>query len=286
MLGTLWLAGCGVLGDSAPDRDWPEPSPALFEITSPEGETGWLFGTMHSLPDGLEWRTEALDAAFAEADMLLVEIADLDDPAASEIFFELAETPGQPRLSLRVEQGERADLLALMERAGASERDFADMESWAAALSLASAVRANDPQNGADRAFIYEANDRGIEVRGFESYRSQLGLFDGLSQEAQDDLLYSVARGAQEQNPDELVETWLSGDLVRIEQETEGELVDNTELREVLVARRNRTWQAALTDLVEAGREPFVAVGAGHLVGDDGLPSLLQAEGYTVVRIQ
>ena len=79
----LALAACG-----EPAREaWPEPSPALWQVTGRNGEKAWLFGTIHALPDGAEWRTPALERAFAESDLLMVEIGDLgNSSAAAEAF--------------------------------------------------------------------------------------------------------------------------------------------------------------------------------------------------------
>jgi uncharacterized protein YbaP (TraB family) len=41
-----------------------------------------------------------------------------------------------------------------------------------------------------------------------------------------------------------------------------------------------------LTGLLIRGARPFVAVGLAHLVGHDGLPAMLSAQGYTVTRLQ
>ena len=74
---TLALAGCG-----APEPEAAPPSPALWEVRDADGPRGWLFGTIHALPDGTEWDTPALDAAMSGAGVLVVEIAALGDARA------------------------------------------------------------------------------------------------------------------------------------------------------------------------------------------------------------
>ena len=64
----LALASCG-----APAHEWPEPSPALWEVSGRNGEKAWLFGTIHALPHGAEWRTPAFERAFAASRSWLAE---------------------------------------------------------------------------------------------------------------------------------------------------------------------------------------------------------------------
>lgn len=282
LVAALWLSACGPANDAV-DRDWPAPAPALWEVTAPGGPKAWLFGTVHSLPDGVEWRSEAVDAAFAEAGLLVVEISELGDTAQSFAAFQrYAYSPGLPPLTRRVPNESREQIEALLDHAGGREGDYAEMESWAAAMVLAGGVRIGDPEHGVDRQLLA----RGKPVEGLESYDRQFALFDALPPSEQSDLLLAVAREAATPDPAAALNYWLTGDTAALEALGREGLLGDPELRAALMDGRNRAWMERLVPLIEAGKQPFVAVGAAHMLGNAGLPALFAARGYAVRRIQ
>lgn len=276
---SLLLAACDPY---VPESDWPEASPPLWEVTSPEGQVGWVFGTVHALPDDLFWGSPLLDETFERAGVLVVEVANLDDPEGMGLFEDLSETPGQPPLLERVEPGERPALRELIEDADMTETDFGRIESWAAAMMLSTAVRTGDPANGVDRIMINQAD----RVIGLESFSFQMAMFDTLSPEAQSDLLYGVARSHETNSDQEMLLAWLTGNERELASRVNEAMEFSPELKRVLLTDRNNRWVTRIAELIDEGREPFVAVGAGHVIGDDGVVALLAARGYETRRIQ
>lgn len=274
----LALAACG-----APERSWPAPKPALWEVTGRNGEHGWLFGTIHALPDGAEWRTAEFEQAFAQADVLLVEIGNLGDADEAQRTFAAYSRGGtQPALSTRVQAKDRAALANLMAKAGMTDDEFWNVETWAAALMLANAARVSETGNGVDRALLEE----GKPVQGMETYATQFARFDNLREDQQRALLAGMAHEAQVDEADKQIEAWLTGDLATLERAADRGFLRDPALREALLTGRNRLFDAHIALALEQGRKPFVAVGAGHMLGAGGLPALLAARGYTVRRIQ
>ena len=274
----LCLAGC------ERGRDWPEPSPALWEVTGDNGERGWLFGTVHALPDGVEWRTPAFEQALAAADVVMVEIGDLGDAGNAGAAFEKLGTQnkGLPALSTRVANEDRPALAAAMERAGLDDADFWDVETWAAALMLANAVRESEPGNGVDRALLAA----GKPVDALETHVVQFSRFDRLDEAAQRALLAGIAHEAQRDDADDQLEAWLTGDLAALEARARRSFLSDPALRKALLIDRNRYFAAEIAAAMDRRRRPFVAVGAAHMLGPEGLPALLAARGYTVRRAQ
>lgn len=267
----------------------PQPQsahPALWEVTGPNGQKGWLFGTIHSLERPVAWRSATLDAAFADADSVVVEVAGLaDDAAMRATFARLARTPGLPPLSRRVEPSLRPALARLLDKAGTKESAFADVETWAAALMLARAGASDKSGNGIDRAVIAAAGRK--PVIELEGAAAQLSIFDRLPEKEQRDLLaLAIADGDAVDNEAKLADAWREGDFAAIERETREGLLADPELRAALFTGRNRTWSARLAAMMRRGERPFVAVGAAHMAGADGLPALLEAGGYAVRRMQ
>ena len=267
----------------------PDPAnPALWEVTGANGAHGWLFGTIHALPRPAQWHTPRVTAALASSDTLVVEIAALnDDGATARVFARLAHASTQPVLSARVTPGLRPALARLEARARVKDGDFATTGTWAAALELAGVSEAgSDTGNGIDRALLADRGTRKVEE--LEGAERQLALFAALPEASQRELLAEVVSGADHAEVDAraLGEAWKRGDMDAIARETSSGMLADPTLRQVLFVARNRAWAAAIAGRLAAGGHPFVAVGAAHMAGPEGVPALLAARGFSVRRVE
>lgn len=282
------LAGLLLLVALAACSPRPEPAePALWEIEGTKGEAAWLFGTIHTLPRPAAWRSAAIDDALTQSDRIVVEVADIaNDAAMAEVFADLARTPDLPPLSQRVSPRLRKTLAALLDKGGMKENQFATTETWAAALMLARIGDRSEGAYGIDRAVIEAAGTK--PVVELEGAARQLGIFDTLPEQEQRDLLAAVLSDTKNVEAEQarLAATWRQGDMTAIEAETRTGILADPELRQVLFTVRNRDWTAQVIAMLQRGERPFVAVGAAHMAGPEGLPAMLAARGYRVTRVQ
>jgi len=283
MAAALAAAACGA---PAPQEDWPPPSPALWLVENGNGEReGWLFGTIHALPGGVQWRTAELQSALDQSDALALEISPQDQGNTSAIFSKLGTTPSLPPLSKRIDAAYRDDLTGLLGKTDYSDDDFSSVETWAAALTLAAAASSGDYSNGVDRALGQEFEN----VLILEGALAQLSIFDNLPEEEQADLLEAIiaeSAGQDKNGKRDLARAWLAGDMESIAREADKGMLADAELRDALLIQRNLEWAGTIDQWLKEKGLILVAVGAAHMTGDDGLPALMRQRGYTVTRIQ
>lgn len=281
----MLLAGCTEQADTAKAEG---PYPALWEIADSDGRVeGWMFGTIHALPDDTKWLSPQLDTILSEADMLVVEVANLEDGAElSRLFEQLAfDRPAGP-IADRIDPELRSEFESLLVKAKVRRTYFDPMESWAAALALAQVAQSAKSENGADRALLAAFDKR--EVVELEGARGQLAIFDSLPETEQRDLLNAVLEESRDYEGEigTLAQAWLEGDTDRLTELTRRGILADPELEEALLTRRNASWAAQVENLLSAQDRPLIAVGAGHLLGEQGLPRKLEARGYTVRRLE
>ncbi|MDC0886917.1 TraB/GumN family protein [Altererythrobacter sp.] len=283
----LLLAACGEPpGEEVSNASAP---PLIWEVASANGQVeGWLYGTIHALPDGSRWRNPLIETTIDTADYLVVEVAALEDgEAISRAFMERAQSPGHPFLWRRVKPGLREDVAELVAKTPYSPADFQQIESWAAALILAQASTTTmESENGVDKALIRDFADRRIvELEGAER---QFEIFDALAESDQREMLTAVIEEA-DQNAESIPQAaalWLAGDEEGLARETRRGILADPEIYQALLVDRNRNWVAQVVTMFRRAPKPLVAVGAAHLVGDDSLVALLEARGYTVRRLR
>lgn len=277
---TLALAACSA-------RE--EVHPGFWLVEGPRGERAWLFATIHALPDPVEWQSEKVKAGLSEANLLVLEVADINNDAkTAQAFASLSKSPGLPPLNQRVPSEMRAELASELQQGGLGRTALDPYETWAAALMLQNAVASksdNDTGNGIDRA-VAKAWKR--PVAEFEGAAAQLAIFDRLPEAQQRALLGAVLTEGPSRTEQLriLQKAWARGDMDLIAQATDEDFGNEPGLREALLLGRNRAWISAVETMVKRGTKPFIAVGAAHLAGKDGLPAMLAARGWKVTRLQ
>lgn len=276
----LGLAGC-----ARPE----EARPGFWLVEGPKGEKAWLLGTIHALPRPVDWRSAKIDAALNEANLLVLEVADInDDSKTARAFADLSKSPGLPPLSQRVPDDLRTELSDELQQGGLEAGSLDPYETWAAALMLQNAISSdseNDTGNGIDRAVAKAWKG---PVTEFEGAAAQLAIFDRLPEAQQRALLSAVLTegpGRKEQLRT-LQMAWARGDMDLIARTTDEDFGKQPALREALLLARNQAWTAKVEALLAQGSRPFIAVGAAHLAGNDGLPAMLAARGWKVTRLQ
>ena len=125
------------------------------------------------------------------------------------------------------------------------------------------------------------------EIKGLETMEFQASVFDSIPYEEQArELLKSIdSLPEYKKSFDTMLMVYKSQQLGEIEK-----LFNKTEFgmeghEDLLLNGRNKTWVGQLKNIMKK-ESVFVAVGAGHLVGSQGLIALLRKEGYTVIPLQ
>ena len=289
MLPAMLCAGL-IACSAATEAPAPPAHVALWTISDASGVRGWLFGTVHALPPETRWLRAAIDQALSAADRLVFEIGEpLDSKIAGEALGRLAFTDGLPAPSARISADAARALSAVYKELSLSDEGFKNQESWAVALQIAAVAAQKqgiDPESGVEPKLRAMAGAKPIS--GLETIDSQFGIFDALPGAAQQVLLGQVALEAADKHNDErdVMELWLRGDDLGIARESRTGFLADPQLHQALLTGRNQAWAAQIDAMLKSGVRPFIAVGAAHVAGSDGLQAMLAARGWKIARVQ
>ncbi|MCI5561099.1 MAG: TraB/GumN family protein [Phocaeicola sp.] len=160
-------------------------------------------------------------------------------------------------------------------------------------LSLLMAVRhvqGFDPQNLFDAYFQKKAKEQNKPVGGFETVDFQVRVLYGAPIERQIVQLMCFVDNAtiQEETLVSLLNAYAAQNLEKtheaIEMKLGNECDQTPEERANLIDNRNLAWIKVMPQIMQE-KSTFFAVGAGHLLGEKGVLTLLKAAGYTITPV-
>ncbi len=140
-----------------------------------------------------------------------------------------------------------------------------------------------------EQLIMAEAKNKGKEIKGLETMAYQAGLLDSIPYKLQAmqlvNFIDSVHKGVDESRGfNELMDAYKNEDLSKLEELTKESDIGMSHYTDILLYNRNRNWVKKLKTLMP-GKSLVIAVGAGHLPGDQGVINLLRKEGYTLTPI-
>ncbi|MBL8769772.1 MAG: TraB/GumN family protein [Phenylobacterium sp.] len=262
--------------------------PPIWTVKDADSELV-IFGSIHVLPPGLDWRPPALDAALARADDVWFELP-VDAATQQESARVAAESGVLPLGQSLFRQLPPADARRLMKVAAAYGVDpltLDRLEPWFAEVALAAAAyrKAGATSDSGVEAAVGAAVPTGARRRALETPAQQIALLDGAHAADQLASLRWTLK-AMERDPQAfaaLVRAWMAGDVRALDARALQPLRRTSPgLFRRLVADRNADWARQLDARLRGSGRTVVVVGVGHLVGPEGVPARLRALGYSV----
>lgn len=265
-------------------------TPALWKVAD-EDTTIYLFGTVHALPDGIEWYHGPLAQALGSSEILVTEIEMTPESMAATQQLVLAKgvLPEGQTLRDLLNDDQRAVYEAALAKVDLPAGAFDRFEPWYGAMMMTMLPLLKQGYSldaGVEKVLETKAGD-GMERGALETIEEQLSIFDGLPQEAQIAFLMETVEGVDEIKAmlDEMVAEWAEGDATELARLMNEGMTDPVLAKRLLYAR-NANWAEWIDERLDAPGTVFVAVGAGHLAGQQSVQDKLAELGIETTRVQ
>ncbi|PKP83127.1 MAG: TraB/GumN family protein [Alphaproteobacteria bacterium HGW-Alphaproteobacteria-18] len=265
-------------------------APAMWMMRD-EDTTIYLLGTVHLLRPELDWLTSEIEDAIADAGTVVFE-ADTTSPEAQRELMKFYTTQGfftdGGQLTNFLSDSETAELAAALEKVGLPIEALLPHRPWMAAVNISVKQMLDegfDPEAGVEQVIERAARAHGADFAYLETVEEQLGGLAGLGYCEQVDFLMATVDGIGEGagTLDLLIEEWADGDVTGLGlMMANPEMLGSQSIYDVMMTDRNERWIPQIIALLDEPGTVLVAVGAGHLAGEDSVIKMLRAEGFEV----
>lgn len=264
----------------------PVQASLLYQISGNDlTKPSYLFGTMHILCAGDFRVPKPLEHHFADVDQLVMEL----DLTSAEVIFQsanlmvnrkgpyleqhldveqlaLVDQYLRDRLSMSVQRAQALNPFVLSTQVMISQLPCSNTASYEGHL-LTLAMAAEKP------------------IKGLETAAFQLSLFDNIPLQTQVDMIWQMvadpSKGAAEFKA--MTELYLQQDVDKLYQLIASD-ASLGEFQQDILDKRNQDWLTKLPAIIHS-KSAMIAVGAGHLGGEQGVINLLRLAGYQVTPI-
>ncbi len=246
-----FIAFAAAFGLAFPGAAQAPSRPALWVVQDAD-TTIYLFGTFHTLDANRDWLTPQVAQALGSARELVLETV-------------VPKSPG--------------------EVAASKEARNSDYLKGAAKVMHDGHAKGMSTATGADQVLRMLAEDDGKPVSGLEEFGAQLQTLARIKATPVPASAVAAPLAKADVSLDRLLAAWRTGDTGAFAAMLSGFKSKAPDAYDILIAERNRHWANWIHQRLETPGVTFVAVGSGHLSGEDSVQARLSEQGIRARRI-
>lgn len=280
---TCWTAPLGHAAE-------PAAKHFLWKVTGGKG-TAYLFGTIHVGKAELYPLPPVVEDDFTQSDELVeeVDLTSDEQQAGARAAIKTGVYPPGDSIDKHIGETTRTELAAYAKAAGLPPT-YTQAKPWLVGvmiLQLQVKQLGLDKSEGLDVHFSDEAQKAHKPIAALETADAQLKLLGSLSDELQDKLLLTALLDAKkaEATLNATLAAWQAGDADAMAKVITQDFKDHPSLQPLMQTffdDRNEAMAQKLDEFLHTPKTYFVAVGAGHLVGPQGIVAKLRERGYAI----
>ena len=266
----------------------------LWKVTGDKG-VAYLLGTIHFGKADLYPLPAPIEDAFKKSDILIEEV-DLSRAQEKERVSELAVARGTyptgDSVVRHIAVATRQRLLDYV-KTNRLNNNYVKYKPWLLSLTieeLAAKKVGLDRAHGLNDHFLHEAGQMDKSVRGLETADSQLEMLTSFNDEQQEQMLLAtlIEAAKEPETIKRIIDAWHAGDapaMNDIVSETVKKFPVLQPYMEKILYKRNDQMTSKIENMLKDSKVYFVAVGAGHLVGERGILAQLRSKNYKIEQL-
>lgn len=257
----------------------------LYELKSKDGlKTSYLYGTIHLMPADKFEISSTLKNAIVSSKTLAMEVdLNMDFATKIELIKETMLPEGKTLQDITTPEEFQTIYRYWVENQGKSKRKFKKYARLKP-FFFSSMLLQEDIKHSKsyEMEFNKLALKQEMKIMGLESPNAQMQTINTVSYSDQVKMLLDEIKKPQEY--DAMLTHYLKEDIEALYEDIIEESEGFPNFVENFLNKRNRQWISILEKQLEK-EATFVAVGAGHLPGENGVLNLLKLRGYSLKPI-
>ncbi len=266
----------------------------VWKVTDNAGHVMYLAGSVHALrPTDYPLPPEYLDALNASDGLSFETDENVTGERWKEAMQRASTLPDGVTLKDRVDPRTYAYMRKVVTKfhgSGDLLTRLDHLKPWFIAEMLNSPTgKLANPNNryGVEAFLIVRARKAHKKLGGLETFDEHIAVLGNMSDADSEAMLLLgfIHLDQSSATFNRTVAEWKRGDVPALDHEIAGEYADAPGVHRRMLTDRNERWLPTLDRYLRSGKTWMVVAGAGHMVGDKGVPALLRARGYQVEQL-